>query len=827
LTCSDGQPHPVDNVNIYYRDYLLGETAPSFTLVPGGYVEISKNEDSAHVLEWYCTDALGNEEQHHYEVDIVDSQYPNVTKTVGEPKVSCGNNCWYITNETEITLDCNDGEPHPVDHVSTYYRYYLDGVLIQDWTLYTDPFKLLEYSNHTVQYYCKDILGNTGPIFTEEDKVDNVPPVIIPDPCYDIKSEDKVIIWAIITDDKVGIDDSTTKAFILYPNGTIEELLLVYNSTSGRYEVEWTAPDLEGVYYVNFSASDLLGNSAYLPNGKFIIVDNTPPEISSVFAGRLWIGLGDKFYVDAEVDDNSVHFEEMCKPLKCYVRIVDNAGKDAYLEGQLEFYEGVLKCAGFVTVNDTFYEAQAQLWVDAIDGAGNKGSAKKLEPIGIDNSRMIDITGVDSENWFRGGQWINGVVATVDSSIFGEVKSCSVSISGVSPENTLQPMGNNCSGNIRIPTDISDGEKTLTIKATTVNLKEVEDSVNIRIDNEAPDKIIISPTNGTYYSTDIPIILNVTDELSGVKNASFRVIKDPLVIFGLITIPGTDYDSGWISTAFNGTTWNYTFNASNLTPGETYYFLSLVCDNAGNCQDPLSYTIRLILDRTPPSWPLLSKVIVTSSPYDKDGDVILGWSAAYDANGVDHYDIKINGILMKTTTGTAYTFTSLADGYYEFTVIPVDKIGNRGTGITGSTTVDRDCAVDVTCTPSGNSGSSGTSYSSGPSYSSGTSQSSTSTTTTTEETPTQPEQQCIPYWLCGSWSSCINGEQTRKCVDKNSCIDTSKTETQDCETQVVPATGLLTLINSPAGYAVTGLFMLFIILAALSRTKTFKKLLGK
>jgi hypothetical protein len=30
-----------------------------------------------------------------------------------------------------------------------------------------------------------------------------------------------------------------------------------------------------------------------------------------------------------------------------------------------------------------------------------------------------------------------------------------------------------------------------------------------------------------------------------------------------------------------------------LTPGDKYYFLPYVCDNAGNCEDPVSYTITI------------------------------------------------------------------------------------------------------------------------------------------------------------------------------------------------------------------------------------------
>ena len=41
---------------------------------------------------------------------------------------------------------------------------------------------------------------------------------------------------------------------------------------------------------------------------------------------------------------------------------------------------------------------------------------------------------------------------------------------------------------------------------------------------------------------------------------------------------------------------------------------------------------------------------------------------------------------------------------------------------------------------------------------------------------------CTPNWNCGSWSSCLNGQQTRTCTDLNSCgVSTNKpTESQTC-----------------------------------------------
>lgn len=41
---------------------------------------------------------------------------------------------------------------------------------------------------------------------------------------------------------------------------------------------------------------------------------------------------------------------------------------------------------------------------------------------------------------------------------------------------------------------------------------------------------------------------------------------------------------------------------------------------------------------------------------------------------------------------------------------------------------------------------------------------------------------CVPRWICTGWSECVNGEQTRRCVDTNYCIlPAGKPETtQDC-----------------------------------------------
>jgi hypothetical protein len=428
--------------------------------------------------------------------------------------------------------------------------------------------------------------------------------------------------------------------------------------------------------------------------------DTSTPQVQYVFSGNDWIGLGDTFYVDSKIIDDTAS----CMPPKCLIKITDNLGKTAYIDSHLQYDPEIQKCRGFVTVNDTFHESSAYLIIDVWDIGNHYNSSSTI--VGIDNSKMIDISGVNASLWYRGGDWLNNVIATVNSTAFGSIKECSVDISGVSPENTLAPSGNTCTGNIRIPVDISDGPKKLTIKAVNINGKIVNDSVNIQIDNDPPAKAILSPTNDTSYSVQIPIVADITDSYSGTKNGTYRIVGDPWLFLGFIPIPWTAYDSGWVPLTFNGTTYNDNFNTTPLQSGKTYYLSAIVCDNAGNCIDPV---VRFEVDKDSPTWPSGSTLTVTYSPYDKDGNVTLSWPAASDALGsINHYNIYVYNaagylLFAYSTTQTSYLLTNLPDGFYSFKVTAVDNAqptGNENSGLTGSTMVDRTCSVDSTCTPS-------------------------------------------------------------------------------------------------------------------------------
>lgn len=134
-------------------------------------------EDSFHELHCTATDALGNTAD-LYEADIVDTEAPQTESDFEGPSYSDSSVKW-IDTVSNITLSATDPQPHPVEGVTTYYKY---GVAddefcygtnttalneedvdweTEGWVDYQNtPFGLPE-SCHVVEYYSVDKLGNT------------------------------------------------------------------------------------------------------------------------------------------------------------------------------------------------------------------------------------------------------------------------------------------------------------------------------------------------------------------------------------------------------------------------------------------------------------------------------------------------------------------------------------------------------------------------------------------------------------------------------------------------------------------------------------------
>jgi len=124
---------------------------------------------------------------------------------------------------TPITLDCSDPEPHPVDHENVCFKVDFDG---EDVTpKYCDAFegefnqtgdgfccvteqkapltiKFNEETEHNLQFYCVDALGNKGPIDEEKFKVEG--------DAFEIWLNKK---WNLISVPFVLLNDSVEKIF--------------------------------------------------------------------------------------------------------------------------------------------------------------------------------------------------------------------------------------------------------------------------------------------------------------------------------------------------------------------------------------------------------------------------------------------------------------------------------------------------------------------------------------------------------------------------------------------------------------------------------------
>jgi hypothetical protein len=162
-------------------------------------------EDSCHLIEYYSIDNKGNQEATKKQCVFVDNQAPAPIKIVGEVKTkwtpnanqedfeisyfypeetaNCwigGENeieCWKVTLDTPIDMTCDENsQPHPVGFKELCFNVGWDGddvtqsycgevgVLNSEGYCCTDKdiigFNFKEESEHNLNYYCEDKLGN-------------------------------------------------------------------------------------------------------------------------------------------------------------------------------------------------------------------------------------------------------------------------------------------------------------------------------------------------------------------------------------------------------------------------------------------------------------------------------------------------------------------------------------------------------------------------------------------------------------------------------------------------------------------------------------------
>ena len=213
----DDGPHKSGIKNVEYRTTIVDdeycvqrevdEMACENARGSGQWAEASNEfnfsigEESCHLIEVNATDNVDKNKLHKQCV-FVDNSGPETNKTVGEPKEPWDGldanfynisefcteqgNCWKTTILTPIKLGCVDPEPHPVNNNNACYKVELDGDDMTDQYCGEQglneqgyccvdagsEFTFGETSEHNLEYYCEDALGNTGSPDDEKFKVE-------------------------------------------------------------------------------------------------------------------------------------------------------------------------------------------------------------------------------------------------------------------------------------------------------------------------------------------------------------------------------------------------------------------------------------------------------------------------------------------------------------------------------------------------------------------------------------------------------------------------------------------------------------------------------
>ena len=187
LTCTDQQPHPVDNEKVCYKIYVDNNDKTNdycdHNLNSDGYCCENKThtlkfkEDSNHTLEYYCEDALGNRNEVDIEKFRVDNVPPIINKTIIGPQVGdcppedkndkCWIKNWTNGNGTTIHIDAYDNDTLgcAIDQITCDWWYVLDDnqtINNTDMQGLIPPFNITFYdeTEHELHVECCDALGN-------------------------------------------------------------------------------------------------------------------------------------------------------------------------------------------------------------------------------------------------------------------------------------------------------------------------------------------------------------------------------------------------------------------------------------------------------------------------------------------------------------------------------------------------------------------------------------------------------------------------------------------------------------------------------------------
>jgi len=332
LGCKDQEPHPSDNVTIHWS-YTVDGGTPITGNAPGPEYELKFSEDSVHVLEAWCTDAVGNESdqsekpgiQHDIETFRVDTAAPEIKKTMlGTAGVDYLGECppgaapiapCYVADNGKggVHVDVKDPDPTGkgcnVDKSECTYNLWWDTTIeaceaanglgydtVMKCLLAKDSFGekgtdilFHQDSTHTMVINCKDALGNAMTEDVEKFLVDSTPPVTAKTygtPFYTDGYSDWITTKTPITlaakDAKVGVDGIYYRYCLYKPVADGPQTPIPARCTCDKIYSEYSKPFSiieESQHCIEFYSTDLFGN-AEQAKSQLVFVEDTPPKVT-------------------------------------------------------------------------------------------------------------------------------------------------------------------------------------------------------------------------------------------------------------------------------------------------------------------------------------------------------------------------------------------------------------------------------------------------------------------------------------------------------------------------------------------------------------------
>ncbi|MDD5163448.1 MAG: hypothetical protein PHD95_04540 [Candidatus ainarchaeum sp.] len=337
--------------------------------------------ESQHCIEFYSTDLLGNTEAWKSQLVFVEDTAPVVTKLVGDPKVACSETdptgCdYYITQQTPITLNCTDPEPHPVGNVVNNYRYRISNDCAEwgawsEWQPVAGDILFPQDSCHELEYYCADALGNESETFSEIDIVDTVGPAItkeimgprygdcLPeeegDICYTngvtqisvnaVDSEPHPVgevscQWGYTLDEQRDVFNGWYTTFpIQFPEETQHNLTIECRDALGNTTID------NETFYVDKTppvTTKNYGNPFFTQEGKEWITSNTEISFSVEDAGPHKSGIAGTWYKISLVNDNYCENQQICQEATGTGDFIEYTGQSVNIPEQschlIEYY---------------------------------------------------------------------------------------------------------------------------------------------------------------------------------------------------------------------------------------------------------------------------------------------------------------------------------------------------------------------------------------------------------------------------------------------------------------------------------------------------------